>query len=150
MKENDANHRNIFVTKFKENEITNDLEKIALYTAGSITSADCGIAFVDENTFSSMIETRKGLSPIALANESKVLAVYDFTFITEPYDGILDNNQLIANIADWLTSPIKYLEKCHTVFPFILTTCHFLDNSLSRGLTNTTYCGILKVLYNIM
>jgi len=39
---------------------------------------------------------------MAQAQESKVLAIYDLTFMTEPYNGILDNNQLIANIADWL------------------------------------------------
>ena len=105
MKENEINYRNIFVTEFKENEITENLEKIALYTVGSISSTDSGIAFGDENTFSSLIETRKGLSPLALAQESKVLAIYDLTFITEPYNGILDNNQLISNIADWLARP---------------------------------------------
>jgi hypothetical protein len=104
MKEYEANFQNIFVTEFKENEVTKDLKRIALYRAGSISSADSGIAFVDENTFSNVVETRKGLSPIALAQESKVLAIYDLTFITEPYNGILDNNQLIANIADWLAS----------------------------------------------
>jgi len=111
MKEYETNYRNIFVSEFKENEITNDLEKIALYTAGSISSVDDGIAFGDENTFSSVIETRKGLSPIALANESKVLAIYDLTFITEPHNGILDNNRLIANIADWLSSPAEEEEE---------------------------------------
>ncbi len=107
MKENDANYRNIFVTEFKENPISKNLERITLYTVGSISSADGGIAFVDQNTFSSLIETRQRLSPIALAQESKVLAIYDLTFITEPYNGILDNNQLIANIADWLASPSR-------------------------------------------
>jgi len=102
MKENEINYRNIFVAEFKETEITKNIEKIALYTAGSISSADCGIAFVDQNTFSSLIETRQRLSPIAQAQESKVLAIYDLTFMTEPYNGILDNNQLISNIADWL------------------------------------------------
>ena len=105
VKEYETNYRNIFVSEFKENEITSKLEKIALYTAGSISSDNCSIAFVDQNTLSSLIETRKGLSPLALANESKVLAIHDLTFITEPYNGILDNNQLIANIADWLASP---------------------------------------------
>ena len=96
MKENEINYRNIFVAEFKEAEITKNIEKIALYTAGSISSADCGIAFVDQNTFSSssLIETRQKLSPIAQAQESKVLAIYDLTFVTEPYNGILDNNQL--------------------------------------------------------
>ncbi len=111
MKEYDANYRNIFVSEFKENEITNDLKKIALYTAGSISSDNCSIALVDENTFSSLIETRQELSPIALANESKVLAIYDLTFITEPHNGILDNNQLIANIADWLARPAEEEEE---------------------------------------
>ena len=107
MTENEINYRNIFVTEFKENPISKDLEKIALYSVGSISSVEGGIAFVDENTFSSLIETRKGLSPIALAQESKVLAIYDLTFITEPYNGILDNNQLISNIADWLAIPAE-------------------------------------------
>jgi len=102
IRENEINYRNIFVTEFKENEITKDVEKMALYTAGSISSADGGIAFVDHNTFSSMIETRRKLSPIAQAEESKVLAIHDLTFMTEPHNGILDNNQFISNIADWL------------------------------------------------
>ncbi len=105
--ENEINYRNIFITEFRENEITKNLEKITLYTAGSISSTDDGIIFVDKNTFSSLIETRERLSPIAQANESKVLAVYDLTFITEPYNGIHDNNQLISNIADWLASPAE-------------------------------------------
>jgi len=107
MKEYEANYRNIFVTEFKENDITRGIKKVALYTSGSITSADSGIAFVDENTFSSLIETRKGQSPIALAEDSKVLASHDLTFMTEPYNGTLDNNQLISNIADWLATPIE-------------------------------------------
>ena len=111
MKEYDANFQNIFISEFKENEVTKKLDKIALYRAGSISSADGGIAFGDENTFSSLIETRKKLSPIALAEESKVLAIYDLTFITEPHNGILDNNRLISNVADWLASPAEEEEK---------------------------------------
>ena len=111
MKEYDANFQNIFFSEFKENEITNDLKKIALYRAGSISSADGGIAFGNEDTFSSLIETRKKLSPIALANESKILAIYDLTFMTEPHNGILDNNRLISNIADWLASPAEEEEE---------------------------------------
>lgn len=107
MKESDTNYRNIFIVEFKETKIMKNIEKIALYTAGSISSADYGIAFADENTFSSLIETRKRLSPITLVQESEVLAIYDLTFITEPYNGILDNNQLIANIADWLMFTAK-------------------------------------------
>ena len=103
--ENDANYRNIFITQFvKDNLITRDLEKVVLYTAGSISPADKGITPVDENTFSSLLQARKGLSPIALAKDNKVLAVYDLTFIAAPWNTAADNNRLISNIADWLTS----------------------------------------------
>ena len=111
MKENEINYRNIFVNEFKENEVTKNLEEIALYTAGSISSADGGIAFVDRNTFSSLIETVRKLSPIAITKEAKVLAVHDLTFMAEPYSGVLDNNQLISNIADWLASPVEEEEE---------------------------------------
>jgi len=111
LKENEINYKNIFIAEFKENEITKNLEKIVLYIAGSISSADGGIVFVDQNTFSSVIESRKRLSPIALSQQDKVLAVYDLTFMTEPYSGTLDNNQLIANIADWLASPVEEEEE---------------------------------------
>jgi hypothetical protein len=106
LKENDINYRNIYITRFAQNEITEDLAKIVLYTAGSISSVDGGIALVDENTFSSLIETRRELSPIALTEEARVLAISDLTFMTEPYNGAHDNNRLIANIADWLANPV--------------------------------------------
>lgn len=104
LKDNEANYRNIFVIKFKDNPITKNLKRIVLYTAGSISPPDLGIAFPDENTFSSLSQVRRELSPIALAKDDKVLAVYDLTFIIEPWNTVADNNQLISNIADWLTS----------------------------------------------
>lgn len=103
LKENDANYRNIFVTKFTDNPVTKGVKKIVLYTAGSISPSDLGIASIDKNTFSSLFQARKELSPIALAKEEKVLAVYDLTFITEPWNAAADNNRLISNVADWLT-----------------------------------------------
>lgn len=111
MKEYETNFQNIFVTDFKESEITKELNKVVFYRAGSISSAEGGIAFVDENTVSSLVETKEKLSPIALANDSKVLGIHDLTFMTEPHNGILDNNQLIANIADWLASPAEEEEE---------------------------------------
>ncbi len=107
MEENEINYRNIFISDFKENAITKNIRKIALYVAGSISSADSGIAFTSNKTFSNVVETRNKLSPIALAEESRVLGIYDLTFMTEPYNGILDNNQLISNIADWLMHPAQ-------------------------------------------
>ncbi len=104
--EYETNYRNIFVSEFEKNEITEGLETVVFYTAGSISSDDGGIAFVDSNTFSSRIASRTRLSPLAMAAESGVLAVYDLGFMTEPYSGTLDNNRLVANIADWLMAGV--------------------------------------------
>lgn len=102
MKENDINYRNIFITDFEDNEITKDLDKLAFYTAGSISSVNGSISYTDKNTFSSVLETRTKLSPIAMVQEASVLAIYDLTLFVEPYNGIADNNQFISNVANWL------------------------------------------------
>jgi hypothetical protein len=103
LKENDGNFRNIYVHQFQEGEITRNLTRIALYSAGSISSPGGGIAYADANTFSSRITARGGLSPLALSQDGRVLAIFDLTFMAEPYNNVLDNNQLISNLADWLT-----------------------------------------------
>ncbi len=107
MKENDINYRNIFITDFEDNEITKDLNKLALYTAGSISSVNGSISYTDKNTFSSVLETRTKLSPIAMVQEASVLAIYDLTFFVEPYNGIADNNRFISNVADWLMHRVE-------------------------------------------
>lgn len=103
LKENDGNFRNIYIRNFQESAITRGLGKVALYTASSVTS-EGGIAFTDENTFSSALEGKRGLSPMALTMDSRVLALGDLTFLIEPYDTVADNPRLISNIADFLTT----------------------------------------------
>ena len=102
LKENDGNFRNVFISQFATNELTKNLTKMVLYTAGYISPATNGIAFTDDNTFSSVMEVKGRLSPIALSSNSKVLAISDLTFMSEPYNAVYDNNQFISNIADWL------------------------------------------------
>ena len=102
LKENDGNFRNVFISRFGTNELTKNLTKIVFYTAGYISPATNGIAFTDDNTFSSVMEVKGRLSPIALSSNSKVLAISDLTFMTEPHNAVYDNNQFISNIADWL------------------------------------------------
>ncbi len=119
LKEYDGNYRNIFITEFAQADgITKDLAKIALYSAGSVRSPDNGIAFTDRNTHSSRIETKGKLSPLALTEGSRVLAIADLTFMGEPYNAAWDNNKLISNVASWLTKS----ERMFTLsdFPYLL------------------------------
>ena len=104
LKEHEGNFRNVFISTFETNQLTKKLTKIALYTAGYISPASNGIAFTDDNTFSSVTETKGRFSPVAHSAGAKVLAISDFSFMTEPHNSVYDNNQFISNIADWLTA----------------------------------------------
>ncbi len=101
LKENAGNFRYIYLTDFEDNGITKNLNKLVFYTAGSISPSEKGVIFTDENTYSSIREVPGRYSPVVLTG-SNVLAIGDLTFLTEPYN-VLDNNQLVSNIADFLT-----------------------------------------------
>lgn len=100
----ELNFQNIFIRHFDSDEITRELEQIALYTAGSIRSATPGLAFTDGNTRSSMFESVEPFYPLVKSGEGRVLALADLTFMIPPRNSILDNDRLVSNIADYLTS----------------------------------------------
>lgn len=100
----DLNFRNIFINNFRPDAITQGLRQIALYTAGSVTSSSPGLAYADANTRSSIVERIEPLYPMVKGEDGRVLAVYDMTFLVPPQNSILDNDRLIANIADYLTA----------------------------------------------
>ena len=100
----DLNFQNIFIRRFRADDITEGLEQIVLYTAGSVKSSGPGIAFTDETTRSSMLEQPDPFQPMVKAGEGRVLALSDLTFMIPPRNSILDNDRLISNIADYLTA----------------------------------------------
>ena len=103
LKENDGNYRYVSFRDFSQGELTSGLNRITLYCAGSI-SGGTGVVFTDDNTFASNVETKGKLSPIALAADSKVLGIYNLTFMIQPFNGSFDNDKLVSNICSWLTT----------------------------------------------
>ena len=63
--ENDLNFRNIFLRDFQPDRLTAGLDSIALYMAGSIRSPGPGLAFIDADTRSSLLESAGDHSPMA-------------------------------------------------------------------------------------
>ena len=106
----DLNHRNIFVRDFFPDPVTEGLAEVAFYTAGAIRSAGPALAYTDANTLSTVVEGVEPFYPLVKANQDNVLAVGDLTFMVQPQNSILDNNRLIANIAEFLASSDRGFE----------------------------------------
>ena len=101
--EYDLNFRHIFVRDFQPTPLTNGLDTIALYIAGSVRSSGHGLAFTDTNTRSSLVEAAEEFHPIAWGDSQNVLAIADFTFMIPPYNSLVDNDKLLSNLAHYLT-----------------------------------------------
>jgi hypothetical protein len=127
LSENIGNFRYISIMDLKEHALTEGLESIALYVAGSISSDGQGLAFGDQNVHSSLFRSRERLSPIALSQDARVLAVHDLNFLQEPYMTTLDNSRLVSNIVDWLvTSERAFLL---SDFPHFLQDATFIASA---------------------
>ena len=124
--EYDLNFRHIFVRDFQPAPLTSGLDSIVLYVAGSIRSSGPGIAVSDTNTKSSLGETAESFYPIALGSTSNVLAIADFTFVVPPYNSLLSNQQLLSNVADYLTDSRRDYDLAD--FP------HFYESSLDDSI----------------
>lgn len=99
LKENNGNFKYIYLTEFKENNITKGLHKIVFYTSGSVFGN--GIIFTNNTTYSSSNGDKGRYSVAVMTDDSQTLAIGDITFLSEPYN-VMDNNRLIENIADFL------------------------------------------------
>ena len=100
----DLNFRNIFISNFRPDEVTQGLGQIVLYTAGSVKSSKPWLAHTDASTRSSIAERIEPFYPMVKGENGRVLAIHDLTFMLPPQNSILDNDQLISNIAGFLTA----------------------------------------------
>ena len=123
--ENDKNFQNIFVRDFRPDELTAGLDTIVLFTAGSITSPGPGLAVADARTESAVAENNGDLYVMARAANRNVLAISDFTFMIPPHDSMVDNDRLLSNIIDFVTTSDRIFDLAD--FP------HFYRTGLDDG-----------------
>lgn len=105
MQNNEGNFRYIYVDKFKESELTKNLERVVFYNSCSLNSGDKALAFTDESTVSSVLLANASYSPVAFGGN--LLAICDQTFLDNEFNSVQDNPKLITNIANWLTEGKK-------------------------------------------
>jgi hypothetical protein len=99
LKENYGNYRNIIITNFKD-PLSKDVKKVVFYTSTYIHTIGNSVAITSNSTVYSGKEIEGEYSVISI--NDKVMAVADFTFMTEPYCYEEDNYKLIKNIINYL------------------------------------------------
>lgn len=137
LSENEGNFRNVFFTQFADGPVTAGLSRVAFYAAHSVATPSGRLLIVGgDHTYSSRTDSSGGLAAAALSADGRVLALGDLTFITAPYDGVADNAQLIANLAEFISS--AKAERTHDLadFPFIFSQPVVLVPT--EGITMTT------------
>jgi hypothetical protein len=103
VKDHEGNFRNVFFDRFGKSELTFGLKKIALYGTHSIKSTS-GLILLrgTDGTLSSIDDGQDpATGGAALSRDGNVLVLGDITFLSSPYQIVLDNSTLIGNIADY-------------------------------------------------
>ncbi|HSR35288.1 MAG TPA: hypothetical protein VLY63_32355, partial [Anaerolineae bacterium] len=137
--DNEGNFRNIKLTNFADNALTQQLDQLVFYAAHSIVSEDEALLVAGGETRSSASERTEDLTVGLLAADGAVLALGDLTFMTEPYNTVYDNDQLVANIADFLSGAERQYQLGDFPFFFgeqvdlVYTGGPLLDSSLLKG-----------------
>ena len=140
--EYDINFQDIFVRSFLPDEITRGVEQIALYTAGSIKTFGTGLATTDGNTRSSLFDRAGSFHPLAKGSDGHVLALSDLTFMIPPQSSILDNDRLVSNIAEFLTTSERRFEL--TDFP------HFFNSDVDILLGRASLVDVATSLKSLL
>lgn len=110
--ENEGNFRNILVdeTGFSDTEMTDGLERLALYSAHSLLLGPSAAPVLagNENTWSSATDQPGGLTLAAVSpaesEGGQVLALGDLHFLLEPYNTVYDNGEFVSRVADFLVA----------------------------------------------
>ncbi len=116
--EHETNYRNVIFRDFTSHQVTAGVSAVVLYTASSLTGAGEPLVRADADTHSSARESTVPLSPMLLAMDGRVVAIGDATFIKPPYNEVLDNDRLVRNLADFLTTSERRFDL--EDFPFSL------------------------------
>ncbi|NDJ55077.1 MAG: hypothetical protein GYB68_18560 [Chloroflexi bacterium] len=136
---NDSNFRHVIYENFGGNSvITDGLEQVVFQTAYPLAvESEMAIIEGDDSTFISTSELPGGVVAAALAGNGNFLALPDLTFLTSPYNGFADNDQLIDNIVTFALSgervydladfPFFYEGRANLVYQDVVT----LNNALA-------------------
>ncbi len=117
---NAGNYRNVrLVVNDDENDLAQGLDSVVVFAAHSLQSEGVVLFSGDINTKSPLRVGETDLAVVVLAEDERVLAVGDVTFLTSPFYTAEDNEKFLGNIADWLVTAEREWDLID--FPFFFT-----------------------------
>ena len=139
LEENEGNFRNVFVYPSGHSPLEKNISELVFYAAHSLETRSQIVFTGDDKTLSSLDDQGFKLPVASLDTSGNVLVIGDMTFMTTPYDMVLDNTQLILNIADFLVKGqrTKTLDDFPNVFSQDIGIQFFNDLSLDEEILST-------------
>jgi hypothetical protein len=136
--ENAGNYQYVILRDLADGPLSAGVTEVVFYAAHSVSASEEVVIRSSPATASSLHEQGGGWVTMALGGGGQVLAVGDFTFMTEPHNASLDNDRLIANIADFIATAERTFGL--TEFP------HFLGSEIDlvpvfSGTEETAFSG---------
>jgi hypothetical protein len=116
---NEGNFRHVIFSQFTKDTLTQNLSKVVFFSTHSIKTSQTALIKGDAHSLSSLTDTGGGLITAAAAQQGKVLAIGNMTFLTNPYYQVTDNQQLVLNIGKFLVSQPQTLDLAE--FPHLLS-----------------------------
>lgn len=130
---NEGNFRNVEFTGFGKHALTNALKMVVFYGAHTVnTHGGQALVTGSVDTLSSLTDQGGNLSSMAISADGQVLAIGDFTFLTDPYNQVADNGLLLSNLADFALGGKRTPLLAN--FPFVFERPVTLVTTLGRSI----------------
>jgi hypothetical protein len=100
MVKNWGNYRNIHLTQFEENWLTEDVQELVFFTTTHISPTDSNAAYASYGTYNSISEEIDIYTAVALLDKGNttIAAFGDVTWLMEPWIKVTDNQKLADNL----------------------------------------------------
>lgn len=139
--ENDSNFRNIKLSNFAENALTDGLKQVVFYGARSVNlTGGAALIYGDANLRSSLNDQGGSLAVAGVDTSGNVAAIGSYTFMTPPFDQAADNARLIQNLAEFALGGQRL--PTLTNFPFVFTRPVSLVTAGNAQLTAETLAAV--------
>jgi len=93
-------YRNIILTNFSKNSLTENISAITLFTASAIFTKNDKLAWTTNDTALSILY--KNGTYTVIAKKGSVLALSDISFIMDPFLKLTDNEKFLDNLVNWI------------------------------------------------